>query len=246
MSKCIVFLFCALVYFHASLYAEENFEKDIIKTSRGDLEITFIGHGTLMFKCAGKVIHVDPWSKLAAYNGLPKADIVLVTHEHRDHLDVEAINAIRAATTAIFVSAGCMDNAIEGAAVMKNGESKTIHGITVEAMPAYNVRHKRDDGQPFHPKERGNGYVITWGDKKIYIAGDTEDIPEMKNLKNIDIAFLPVNLPYTMTPEMVANSAQMFNPKILYPYHLGNTNTAQLEQLLKKKKEIDVRMRKMQ
>ncbi len=112
-------------------------------------------------------------------------------------------------------------------------------------MPAYNIIHKRDNGQPFHPKGIGNGYIITFGDKRVYVAGDTENIPEMRDLRGIDIAFLPMNLPYTMTPEMVADAAKAFKPRILYPYHYGETDTSRLEDLLRDTKEIEVRIRRM-
>ena len=127
---------------------------------------------------------------------------------------------------------------------MNNGDVKTIEGLTIKAVPAYNIIHKRDTGQPFHPKGDGNGYIITFGDKNVYVAGDTENIPEMKKLKGIDIAFLPMNLPYTMTPEMFADAAKSFKPKILYPYHYGETDTPKLLALLKDS-GIDVRIRKM-
>jgi L-ascorbate metabolism protein UlaG (beta-lactamase superfamily) len=107
---------------------------------------------------------------------------------------------------------------VSGGMVMKNGDVKTINGMTVEAVPAYNIVSKRENGQPYHPKGVGNGYIITFGDKRVYVAGDTENIPEMKSLKNIEIAFLPMNLPYTMTPEMVADAASMIRPKVLYSY----------------------------
>jgi len=110
---------------------------------------------------------------------------------------------------------------------------------------AYNIVHKRDTGQPFHPKGVGNGYIITFGDKRVYVAGDTENVPEMKGLKSIDIAFLPMNLPYTMTPEMVADAAKAFKPKILYPYHFGETDTSKVVSLLKGTPEIEVRIRNM-
>jgi len=126
-----------------------------------------------------------------------------------------------------------------------NGDVKTVEGLKIEAVPAYNIVHKRDTGQPFHPKGVGNGYIITFGDKRAYVAGDTENIPEMKGLKNIDIAFLPMNLPYTMTPEMVADAAKAFKPKILYPYHFGETDTSKVVSLLKGIPEIEVRIRRM-
>lgn len=129
---------------------------------------------------------------------------------------------------------------------MKNNEVKTVKGLPIEAVPAYNIVHMRSPGNPFHPKGVGNGYVITFNDTKVYVAADTENIPEMKELSGIDVAFLPMNLPYTMTPEMVADAARMFNPKILYPYHFGETDTSKLVDLLKDDKEIEVRIRDMQ
>ena len=227
------------------LSAQQKFEKDIIKTSKGDLEITFIGHGTLMFKCGGKTIHVDPVSREADYATLPKADLILVTHEHGDHLDLNAIKMLKKENTEIVLTEICTQRDANGL-VMKNGDIQKIMGLNIEAVPAYNLIHKRKNGNPFHPKGNGNGYVITFSDKKVYVAGDTENIPEMKKLKDIDVAFLPMNLPYTMTPDMVADAAKSFNPKILYPYHYGNTDPQKLIDLLKDQKEIDVRIRKMQ
>lgn len=128
---------------------------------------------------------------------------------------------------------------------MKNGDTKTVEGIKVEAVPAYNLVHKRDSGEPFHPKGIGNGYVLTFEDVRVYIGGDTENFPEMKQLTDIDIAFLPMNLPYTMTPEMVADAVRMFNPRILYPYHYGNTEVSELVELLKDKKDCEIRIREM-
>ena len=228
----------------ASALAQEKFETDIIKTSAGDLKTTFVGHGTLMFNFGGKVIHVDPYSNLADYNTLPKADLILLTHEHPDHLDLKALNAIRTGKTVVVVTEAC-GKQVQGGIVMMNGEVNTWEALKVEAVPAYNIVHKRDTGQPFHPKGVGNGYIITFGDKRVYVAGDTENIPEMKGLKNIDIAFLPMNLPYTMTPEMVAEAARVFKPKILYPYHFGETDTSKVVSLLKGTPEIEVRIRKM-
>ncbi len=222
-----------------------EFQKDVVKTGAGDLEITFIGHGTLMFAFGGKVIHVDPLWQYADYAKLPKADLILITHEHKDHLDPQAIEKIKKAGTQIVATEAAASQA-PGAMVMKNGETKTAAGFKIEAVPAYNLVHKRESGEPFHPQGRGNGYIITFGDKRVYVAGDTENTPEMKALKNIDIAFLPMNLPYTMTPAMVADAAQAFKPKILYPYHFGKTDTAKLVELLKGSPEIEVRIRRME
>lgn len=217
-------------------------EKSIFNTTKGELEIWHIGHGTLMLKIQNKVIHVDPYSTLTDYNQLPKADLILITHEHQDHLDSKAIDAVKQESTRYILSQVCHDILGLGE-VLKNGESSTWSDILIEAVPAYNIVHKRPDGEFFHPKGRGNGYVLNIGDKRIYIAGDTEDIPEMKVLQNIDIAFLPMNLPYTMTPEMTANAARLFMPKILYPYHYGNTDTGLLVELLKAEPDIELRIK---
>ena len=227
-----------------SAFARKGFETDVIKTSAGDLKITFVGHGTLMFNFGGKVIHVDPFSALADYNLLPQADLILLTHEHRDHLDLKALNTVRTEKTVVVLTETCAKQ-VQGGIVMMNGDVKTVEGLKIEAMPAYNIVHKRDTGQPFHPKGVGNGYIITFGDKRGYVAGDTENVPEMKGLKNIDIAFLPMNLPYTMTPEMVAEGARAFKPKILYPHHFGETDTSKVVSLLMGAPEIEVRIRNM-
>ena len=221
-----------------------GFETDTIKTTAGDLKITFIGHGTLMFVFGGKVIHVDPWTKLADYSKMPKADVILITHEHRDHLDVKALETLRTEKTAVIFPEICAGS-IEGGMVMHNGDVDIVEGLKIEAVPAYNMVHMRSEGRPFHPKGVGNGYVITFGDKRVYVAGDTENTPEMKNLKDIHVAFLPMNLPYTMTPEMVTDAAKAIKPKVLYPYHYGNTDTSKLMDLMKGSKDIQVRIRNM-
>jgi len=221
-----------------------GFEQDIIETGAGDLKITFIGHGTLMFEFEGKVIHIDPWTRLADYTKMAKADIILVTHEHGDHLDKKAIGLIRKEGTQIVLTESCAEQ-VDGGVIMKNGDERIVDGLKIEAVPAYNIVHKRSSGSPYHPKGIGNGYIITFGDKRVYVAGDTENTPEMKRLRDIDVAFLPMNLPYTMTPEMAADAAKAFKPKILYPYHYGDTDKAKLVNLLKDLKEIEVRIRKM-
>lgn len=243
MKKSLVF-FVALFLLSFGLASAKNvFQSDTIKTSQGDLILTFIGHATLMFQFQGKVIHVDPVSREADYTKLPDADLILVTHEHYDHLDPQAIAEIRKPTTKIVMTPACKKQYAGDAVVMKNGDVKTVMGLKIEAVPAYNIEHKRRNGQPFHPKGRGNGYIITFADKRLYVAGDTENTPEMKALKNIDIAFLPMNLPYTMTPEMVADAAKAFQPRILYPYHMGDTDWHKLVELLKGEKNIEVRIR---
>jgi L-ascorbate metabolism protein UlaG (beta-lactamase superfamily) len=221
-----------------------HFEKDVIATSGGDLEITFIGHSSLVFAYGGKIIHVDPVTAEADYKTLPKADLIVVTHDHYDHLDCAAVEALRKPGTEVVAGAPC-EGKVAGAIILKNGQSRKTMGIAIEAVPAYNILHMHSPGHPFHPKGEGNGYVFSFGDKKVYVAGDTENIPEMAKLRDIDVAFLPMNLPYTMAPEMAADAALKFRPKILYPYHYGDTDAHKLETLLKNEKGIEVRIRKM-
>ena len=219
----VFFIICAALLTAGSV----GLDRDVIKTSEGDLEITFIGHGTLMFTFNKMIIHVDPVSGMADYSTLPKA-----------------VALIKQDTTKIIAAKKCTEK-LEGCIVMGNGETKTVAGLKIEAVPAYNILHKRDSGEPFHPKGVGNGYIITFGDKRVYVGGDTENTPEMKALKNIDVAFLPMNLPYTMTPEMVADAAKAFRPTVLYPYHYGDTDTNRLVELLKDEKDIDVRIKRI-
>jgi len=222
--------------------SHQTFESDVIQTSAGELEITFLGHGSLMFTLGEKVIHVDPFSRVADYSTLPKADLILITHEHRDHLDVEALANIRTENSDIVMTELCEEQ-IEGGIVMRNGDMSVIQGLSIEAVPAYNLLHTRESGDPFHPCGAGNGYVITFGVTRVYVAGDSENTPEMLRLEDIDIAFLPMNLPYTMTPQMVAEAALAMKPRLLYPYHFGDTDTSELMELLKDQPEIEVRIR---
>jgi len=221
-----------------------KYEVDILPTSAGDLQITFLGHGSLFFTFNEKQIYIDPFGKVADYAELPKADLVLVTHEHFDHLDLKELAKIQTDQTVVVLTQLCAKQ-VKGGIVMHNGDQHSVGGILVEAVPAYNIVHKRQDGKPFHPQGDGNGYILTFGDVRVYVAGDTENIPEMKGLQNIACAFLPMNLPYTMTPEMVAEAAKAFRPLILYPYHYGDTDTAKLQKLLRQESGIEVRIRKM-
>jgi L-ascorbate metabolism protein UlaG (beta-lactamase superfamily) len=221
-----------------------SFPVDRFPTAGGEIAITFIGHASLMLEHGGKVIHVDPWGNLADYAALPKADLILITHNHPDHLDPAAIAAASKKGTVVVASTSA-GSRLTGATVLRNDEGAAFAGIPVRAVPAYNRMHKRPDGTPFHPKGEGNGYLLTLGDKRIYVAGDTEDGPEMKALAGVDIAFLPVNLPYTMSPEMLANAARMLLPKVFYPYHTGDTDMARVEAALAGIPGVEVRIRPM-
>ena len=239
----LISLFC--ISLETAGLAGNTFETNGVKTAEGKLQITFIGHGTLMFTFGGKIIHVDPFSRLADYSKLPQADMILLTHEHRDHLDLKALDNLRTDKTKIILTENCAQQ-VKGGIIMQNGDVKTVDGLKIEDVPTYSLVHMRSEGVPFHPQGNGNGYVITFGDKRIYVAGDTENIPEMKHLKDIDYAFLPMNLPYTMTPEMVADAAKAFKPKVLYPYHYGKTDPSKLVELMKDTPEVEIRIRKMQ
>jgi L-ascorbate metabolism protein UlaG (beta-lactamase superfamily) len=214
-------------------------EKDDFETSAGKLSIYFFGHASLMFNFNGTIIYTDPVSKYCDYGKYPKADIILLTHQHSDHFDTSVIKILSKANTQIILTATIF-NTLKAGIVMKNGDKKNIEGIEIEAVPAYNITTGREQ---FHPKGRDNGYIITLGNKRIYIAGDTENISEMASLKNIDIAFLPMNQPYTMLPEQVADAVNKFHPKILYPYHYGDTDVSILKKLLADNKNIDIRIR---
>ena len=242
--KLFLLLFVGLTFIH-SIKAQPNFATDTIKTNSGDLLITFVGHGSLNFSYSGKNIYIDPVSRYADYSIFPKADIILVTHQHGDHFDQETIKLIEKPTSTIYLTQACAEKSDGKSTVLYNGDSVILGNIKIEAVPAYNLVHKRDNGSPFHPKGEGNGYVITFDNIKVYIAGDTENVPEMANLKDIDIAFLPMNLPYTMTPDMVADAVELFKPKILYPYHFGETNINDLLGLMKSRTYCEVRIRDM-
>lgn len=241
MKRFILFVCCIVL---VPVLTMGQVSKDIFETESFDLETWFVGHGSLMFSYNGLNIHVDPFSRVADYSQLPKADLILITHEHQDHLDTIAINLIRKDDTKFVLTPTCYNILNEGF-VLANNESLNIAGLLIESVPAYNVVHLRNDGQPYHPRGIGNGYIINFGEFRVYVAGDTEDIPEMKKIKNIDVAFLPMNLPFTMTPEMVANAAMMIRPKVLYPYHFrfGQTNLDELEELLEYEEHVEVRIR---
>lgn len=224
---------------------QERFETDSIATPGGELAITFLGHGSVMFAFGGKTIQVDPWSQVADYSQFPKADLVLITHEHGDHLDAAALGKVRGPRTKI-VTTEMVASKVEGAIVMHNGDSTEVEGFPIEAVAAYNIVAKRPSGEAYHPKGVGNGYVITFGGARVYVAGDTENIPEMKNLSDIAVAFLPMNLPYTMTPEMAAEAARVVRPRILYPYHFSGSDPQQLRALLADETGIEVRIRRME
>ena len=209
-----------------SKYEQETFLTD----SGVPVVITLIKHGTLALSYKGKTIHVDPVSgqgKPTDYAvEFPKADVIIVTHEHGDHFDRKAIAALtEEGKTSLITNARCAEMLGYGT-VMSNGDSgKILDEITIDAVPAYNYSEGHTQ---FHPKGRDNGFVLTVDGLRIYIAGDTEDIPEMAEIKDVDVAFLPVNQPYTMTVEQCVKAAQVLSPKVLIPYHFSQTDLSGL------------------
>ena len=213
---------------------------DKIPATGGDITIQPLNHATLQITWSGHVINVDPVGQ-ADYTGLAAPDIVLVTDIHGDHLDPATIAKVKKATTKIVAPSAAAAK-LENPIVIANGETKTVDGISITAVPMYNLTRGPAAGQLFHDKGRGNGYVITLGGKRIYIAGDTEGVPEMRALKTIDVAFIPMNLPYTMTPEEAADAVKAFAPKIVYPYHYRGQDVNAFAAALKGT-GIDVRQR---
>lgn len=194
-------------------------QPDTFPTDAGLLKVTLVGHGSLMFEYGGKIIHVDPYGKIANYAKLPKADLILLTHEHADHLDKETIAAVKKENTRFIMNKGC-NNVLGYGDVLNNKDRTSFENITIEAVPAYNKEHRNSEGLHYHPKGKGNGYILTFSNVRVYVAGDTENISDMKKLKgSIDIAFLPKNMPYTMTDDMFVDAAGKVLPRHLYPYH---------------------------
>lgn len=223
-------------------------EVDVFLTRKGtQVALHCIKHGSLSIEVGGKWIYIDPVTSavqpVTDYSALPKADYILITHEHQDHLDANAISQLTKQGTQLILNPRCQELLEGKGEAMKNGDSKVLtEGWQLNAVPAYN---KSAEKQQFHPKGRDNGYVLTIEGLCIYIAGDTEDIDEMKELKGVDIAFLPCNLPFTMTPEQLVNAAKVLNPKVVIPYHYGKTEIYKVQQLLDDSK-IDVRIRQYQ
>ncbi len=216
---------------------------DTFDAGKGTLEIVFLGHSSLILVYAGAYIYIDPVSQYADYTQFPKADLILITHQHGNHLDPNVITTLLKPSTRVVLSKGARAAYGKGEA-LDWGQSAQAAGIVAEAVPAYNVT---SDHLGFHPKERhDNGYLITAGNLRVYIAGDTEPTAAMATLGRVDIAFLPMNQPYTMTPEQAASTARTIRPRILYPYHFGSTDTKTLVQLLAQDRDIDVRIRDLQ
>ncbi len=196
------------------------------ETSDGPLRVTPVGHGSLRLTFGGEVIHIDPYSEIADYAAQPDADWVWITHDHPDHFDRVALEAITTETTRFVMdpTTAAAFGGGERVTVMQNGDEQTLGGVTLEAVPAYNLVQGPEPGSKFHPEGQYNGYLATFGDFTVYIAGDTECVPEMGDLGEVDLAFIPINLPYTMPPEEAVGCIKVISPAVVVPYHQGESD----------------------
>src|SRR5258708_15404959 len=232
--KSIVYIIAcaAMLSFAADANAQMAHPVQTFDTSAGAVKITPVYHASLEIEAGGKVIIIDP-AKPANFAGLPQADLILITDIHGDHLDADLIKAESKAGTDIIAPAA-VAKTVTTAKVIGNGEKTTWGAWTIEAIPMYNTTASRGPapGKLFHDKGRGNGYVLTYGGKRFYFSCDTEGIPEMRALKNIDVAFVCFNLPYTMTPEEAADGVLAFHPKVVIPYHFRNSDVSVFQKKL--------------
>jgi L-ascorbate metabolism protein UlaG (beta-lactamase superfamily) len=217
---------------------------DRIQTTKGDLVIHPINHATLALGWNGQTIYVDPVGGAERFADLPKPDLILITHVHGDHLNAETLQAVAGDKTTIVAPSAVMKQlppTLQAEAkTLDQGKRTSLLGLDIEAVPAYNLA---PDRQKFHAKGRGVGYLLTLGGKRVYLSGDTEDIPEMRALKDIDVAFLSMNLPYTMTVEQAASAVREFKPKIVYPYHSRGSDLEKFKKLVGDDAGVEVRLR---
>lgn len=237
----------ALFFCLASLMAQaQRTTADVIKIRGGDLMIQPINHATLVLDYHNKTIYVDPTGGASAFKGLAAPDMILITDIHGDHFDPKTLEAIDADKAVMIVPQAVADKLPattnkQKLVILKNGENTKQAEISIAAVPMYNLPEAAD---AFHTKGRGNGYILTIGDKRVYISGDTEDIAEMRALKNIDIAFVCMNLPYTMDVTQAAQGVLAFKPKVIYPYHYRGQDVNTFKTLVNEgDKNIEVRLR---
>ncbi|HWB95174.1 MAG TPA: MBL fold metallo-hydrolase [Bryobacteraceae bacterium] len=193
-----------------------------IPTQAGMVKITPIQHASVLIEAAGQTIYIDP--AMGNYDSLPPADLILITDIHGDHMAPPLVQKLRKPGAVVFAPEA-VAKTITSATVIRNGESKAFGKWKIEAVPMYNLTRGPQPGKFFHDKGRGNGYVLTFGGKRFYFSGDTEGTPEMRALQHIDVAFVCMNVPYTMTPQEAADAVRAFHPKIVYPYHYRNSDT---------------------
>jgi len=246
-----VVLFVSLLILSLHLRANtSNRQADVIQTSRGELRITPIYHGSVMLEFGGKVIHVDPWSQ-GDFTGLPPADLIVITHTHQDHLDRAMVDKLKKAETIVVGPPAVIDTlncapACGVAEAISDSEQRTVMGIGFEGVPMYNLVFGSGPGKPYHHKGIGSGYILNFGDTRVYFSGDTECTPEMKALKNISVAFLAMNPPRTETTLEAAECVKSFKPKIVYPYHYRGSKLEEFSDALKNTPGVEVRIRKLE
>ena len=198
----------------------------------GKVQVTMIHHGSIALSYKGFNIQVDPVARMGQatvdYSSFPKADCILVTHEHGDHLDPDAIAALSKADTRVLLNAASRDKLGSGEAVA-NGDTLKVGSVGIVVVPAYNIT---EDHLQFHPKGNGNGYILDFDGLRIYVSGDTEDIDEMSTFGPVDVAFLSTNQPYTMTTTQCIEAAMTIHPKVLVPYHLSDTDVQEIKTVL--------------
>jgi L-ascorbate metabolism protein UlaG (beta-lactamase superfamily) len=199
-------------------------------TPAGDVKITPLNHASALIEAGGTTIYLDP-AKPAKFAGRPKADLILITDIHPDHMDPASIAELSQPGTEILAPPAVVET-VTNAKPIANGETKTWQTWSIEAIPAYNLTRGPAPGKLFHDKGRGNGYVLTYGGKRFYFSGDTEGIPEMRALKNIDVAFVCMNLPYTMPPDEAADAVRAFHPKVVIPYHYRGSDLTTFQKRL--------------
>jgi L-ascorbate metabolism protein UlaG (beta-lactamase superfamily) len=234
---------------HLSAANPSNRQVDVVQTSAGELRVMPIYHGSVMLEFGGSVIHIDPWSQ-GDYTGLPPADVLVITHTHADHLDRMMVDQLHKPST-IIVSPPAVADTLNCAprcgalAIVGDGSKQTVAGIGFEGVPMYNLVQGPAPGQPFHHKGIGSGYVLTFGNTRVYFSGDTECVPEIKALKNIDIAFLAMNPPRTMSTKEAASCVDAFRPKTVYPYHYRGSKLEEFTGALKST-AVEIRSRKLE
>jgi L-ascorbate metabolism protein UlaG (beta-lactamase superfamily) len=231
-------LLVLLLVLGISLLAQTKRPVEEFSTAAGIVKITLIQHASLMLEAEGQIIYVDPAQ--GTYDGLPRADLILITHSHGDHYSPNLIAKLRKPGAALLAPESVAHSA--GGTAIHAGDTREFGKWSITTVAAYNIKHGPSPGQLFHPRGQGVGYVLAYGGKRFYIAGDTEGIPEMAALRDIDVAFLPVNLPYTMTVDEAAAAARSFKPAVLYPYHYRGSDLAALQKALAGS-GIDVRIR---
>lgn len=221
------------------VFGQASRPSDSVATAAGPVTITPVMHAAVLLRAGGKNIYIDPAQ--GNFDGLPAADLILITDIHGDHLSAPTIAKLSKAGTAVWgPKAVAAQTKVD--TVIANGESRKWGDWTIEAVAAYNLTRGPAAGQFYHDKGRGNGYVLTYGGKRLYFSGDTEAIPEMLALKNIDVAFVCMNLPYTMTPEEAAEAVRKFHPAVVYPYHYRGSDPNVFANALKGS-GVEVRLR---